>query len=168
MKITLPCPQSVRLNLTTEDANNNPSTGIKITIEERLISFEFLNGDPVRQVESIEDLDANLGLAIADEDRPVMIRALSDLKATVGNLRAAYTRESLYTLKRSETAPTDTAEATDDSSISHLRAKQHASSEGSSEQHGVAPQNEENENVEARKEEQRKPVAAAGGRRKRR
>lgn len=156
MKISVPCPEPVRSQLTTEAAQDMPAVGIKISIEGALVSFEFANADIERQTESIDELDANLGLAIADEDRPEMIAALSALKAVVGSLRGIAMRESLYTNARSETAPEQVEEAIDDVVESHLQGEQHTSIEGSSERHGVSPQNEEIDNVEAHEEEPRR------------
>lgn len=166
MKLSVASPESIRLGLTNEELNNHPAEGVIVTVEGGIISFEFSGESLDERIESLTDLDAWIGIAVADEDRPEQIRALSDLKALVAHIAVQVRHESSYRDAQQDNAAVQVEEATDADTGSHPTASQNASSEGSSEQHGVAAdnQNEENVNVEAHEKEQQPRSQRAAGR----
>jgi hypothetical protein len=165
MRISIPCPEVIRLTLTNEHLNNHGAAdAVKTMIEGGLLSFEIAGETPEQRLESIRDLDAELGLAIADEDRPNVLAALSVLKASVTHIETQVRHESYRQTRASESEI-----ANDQLVISHSHAEQNASSDDSSEQHGAATTDEEKDNEQADEEEQPVEPAAgsAGGRRRR-
>lgn len=166
MNISIACPEAVRKALSTDDANNHGAADVvTTTIEGSLLSFEIAGTTLEARLESVRYLDAEIGLAIADEDRPEMIAALSALKVAVGQLLAIVTRESSYIDTRENNYLTrgadelaaEVTEAATDTVVSHLNAEQHTSTSNASEQHGAEPDDEENE-IEQAEEQQEQPA----------
>jgi hypothetical protein len=151
MKISIACPASIHANQSVLDALK----GAAVTVEGALLHFDF-EGDPI---EMIREWDEGLGLAIADATEAELIRAMSHLKAAVLDVERAVHRESSYSSRANESE-----EAAVDSDASQLHAQQHTSTDESSEQHGVAPLNEE---IESEQTEEKEPGSGFFGQRAR-
>lgn len=149
MKISISCPRAIHQNtFVLQPLNSETAT---VEVQGAVLGFEFHSEDPLSL---IREWDEGLGLAIADADDPEEIRALSQLKATLGEVDRHVRRESSYR----ETRASKVAEAANDTAVSHLQGEQHTSTDDSSEQHGVAPHDEENE-IGTQKEQGNEPVA---------
>jgi hypothetical protein len=163
VKISVPCPEGVRTNAA---ALLGLLPSIPFKVEGALLTVEVAGDHLIERLESLNKIQGEIVAAILGADDRNLIAALGQLKAAVGGLEPLVRHESSYTVAQQDNAPTDDAEATDDVVVSHLQGEQHASSEGSSEQHGADTDNlnEENVNVEAQQEEQRPRRRRAAGR----
>jgi hypothetical protein len=131
VNISVSCPTAVSQNPTVLNV-----IGPSVSMRGGLLSFSIDDAQPLAL---IRKWDEELGLAIADSSDAALIRALSHLKAVVLDVERAARRESSYR----DTRESSVAKATSDAVISHSHAEQNTSNADSSEQHGVAPQNEE-------------------------
>jgi hypothetical protein len=143
MKISIACPASIHAN----QSALNALTGAEVTVEGALLHFHILDEQPLAL---IRKWDEELGLAIAEETDAELIRAMSHLKSAVLDVERVAQRESSYSSREenyltraADELAAEVTEATVDSDASQLHAEQHTSIDESSEQHGVAPLNEE-------------------------
>lgn len=143
MKISISCPGIVLQNATILDTDELAG----LTLEGSLLSFDIQGESLNERLKHLTDMEAHVGGRIADADEAELIYALGHLKASIAGMRPVVLRESSYSSRASVSE-----DAAVDSDVSQLHVQQHTSTDESSEQHGVAPLNEEIEIEQAEQE----------------
>jgi hypothetical protein len=138
MKISIACPEAVRQN---QSVLLNDGELAFISVDGGLLVFDLPGETHDENLQILDDSEKTVGGWIADANDAVEIRALGALKASICEVQRHVQRESSYATRASESA-----EATSDAVVSHLQGEQHTSTDDSSEQHGAATTNDE-ENV---------------------
>jgi hypothetical protein len=120
---------------------------VEFEIYGALVSIHVQGESLEERLAIIRETEATLAQAIADADNAEEIEKLGQMKSLVIEIERHLRRESSYSSRANESA-----EATNDVDESQLHAKQHTSTDDSSEQHGAAPHDEEIEIEQAEQE----------------